>query len=152
MLATNDMPLVFTIPFVIVACIGAGVIIGGPTLRLRSDYLAIVTLGFGEIIRLTANNLEITGGPSGISGIPTFGLFGWTFRDGVDLFGIHFSGNILLYWTERPPPAAPRCSCGRSVWGTAQLVTIRSGWPPRTVTPSKECWGMWADPGRKAGE
>lgn len=98
-LATNDMPLVFTIPFVVVACIGAGVIIGGPTLRLRSDYLAIVTLGFGEIIRLTANNLDITGGPSGISGIPTFGLLGWTFRDGLDLFGIHFSGNILLYWT-----------------------------------------------------
>nr|WP_193312795.1 branched-chain amino acid ABC transporter permease [Georgenia subflava] len=98
-LATNDMPLVFTIPFVIVACIGAGIIIGGPTLRLRSDYLAIVTLGFGEIIRLTANNLEITGGPSGISGIPTFSFFGWSYRDGLDLFGIHFNGNILLYYT-----------------------------------------------------
>ncbi|GAA4287942.1 branched-chain amino acid ABC transporter permease [Georgenia daeguensis] len=98
-LATNEMPLVLTIPFVVVACIGAGLIIGGPTLRLRSDYLAIVTLGFGEIIRLTANNLELTGGPSGISGIPTFSFLGWSFRDGLDLFGIHFNGKILLYYT-----------------------------------------------------
>jgi len=48
----------------------AGIIIGAPTLRLRSDYLAIVTLGFGEIVRITANNLQFTGGASGIYGIP----------------------------------------------------------------------------------
>jgi branched-chain amino acid transport system permease protein len=47
-----------------------GVIIGAPTLRLRSDYLAIVTLGFGEIIRISAKNLDITGSASGIYGIP----------------------------------------------------------------------------------
>jgi branched-chain amino acid transport system permease protein len=47
-----------------------GIIIGTPTLRLRSDYLAIVTLGFGEIVRITANNLSFTGGASGIYGIP----------------------------------------------------------------------------------
>lgn len=93
-----DMPLVATIPFVIVACILAGLIIGGPTLRLRSDYLAIVTLGFGEIIRLTANNLEVTGGPSGISGIDTFEFFGWSFADGLTIGGIEFNGKILLYF------------------------------------------------------
>ncbi|MET9338002.1 MULTISPECIES: branched-chain amino acid ABC transporter permease [unclassified Nonomuraea] len=65
-----DLPLVATVPAVIVVTVIAGVIIGAPTLRLRSDYLAIVTLGFGEIIRITANNLPITGGPSGIYGIP----------------------------------------------------------------------------------
>jgi branched-chain amino acid transport system permease protein len=49
----------------------AGVILGSPTLRLRGDYLAIVTLGFGEIVRITANNLDsFTGGPRGIRGIP----------------------------------------------------------------------------------
>jgi branched-chain amino acid transport system permease protein len=49
----------------------AGIILGSPTLRLRGDYLAIVTLGFGEIIRVTANNLEsITLGPRGIASIP----------------------------------------------------------------------------------
>ena len=65
-----DLPLLATLPAVIVVTIIAGIVIGAPTLRLRSDYLAIVTLGFGEIIRITANNLEITGGPSGIYGIP----------------------------------------------------------------------------------
>lgn len=65
-----DLPLLFTIPAVLVMTILAGLIIGAPTLRLRSDYLAIVTLGFGEITRITANNLSITGGPSGIFGIP----------------------------------------------------------------------------------
>ncbi len=49
----------------------AGILLGSPTLRLRGDYLAIVTLGFGEIIRVTANNLEsITLGPRGIASIP----------------------------------------------------------------------------------
>jgi branched-chain amino acid transport system permease protein len=48
----------------------AGLILGAPTLRLRGDYLAIVTLGFGEIIRITANNTAYVGGPRGISDIP----------------------------------------------------------------------------------
>jgi branched-chain amino acid transport system permease protein len=49
----------------------AGIALGSPTLRLRGDYLAIVTLGFGEIVRITANNLDsFTGGPRGIRGIP----------------------------------------------------------------------------------
>jgi branched-chain amino acid transport system permease protein len=53
------------------AAIFAGILLGSPTLRLRGDYLAIVTLGFGEIIRIVANNLDnITGGPRGIRGIP----------------------------------------------------------------------------------
>lgn len=53
-----DWPLIATIPAVIGATVLAGIVIGGPTLRLRSDYLAIVTLGFGEIIRITAQNHE----------------------------------------------------------------------------------------------
>ncbi|HSL14784.1 MAG TPA: branched-chain amino acid ABC transporter permease [Actinomycetota bacterium] len=60
---------------ILLAAIGvsvvAGVILGSPTLRLRGDYLAIVTLGFGEIVRITANNLDsITLGPQGITSIP----------------------------------------------------------------------------------
>lgn len=58
-----------TIPFCLVFAGIAGVIIGYPTLRLRSDYLAIVTLGFGEIVRIIATNLDITGGPNGLYGI-----------------------------------------------------------------------------------
>jgi branched-chain amino acid transport system permease protein len=61
-------------PSLLLAAI-VGVLIGAPTLRLRSDYLAVVTLGAGEIIRILARNLKhITGGPSGLIGIkrPTF--------------------------------------------------------------------------------
>ncbi|MCX5420073.1 branched-chain amino acid ABC transporter permease [Streptomyces sp. NBC_00078] len=60
-----------------------GVLIGAPTLRLRGDYLAIVTLGFGEIFRITVNNLDgssgpnITNGPNGISMIPDLEIFGF---------------------------------------------------------------------------
>jgi branched-chain amino acid transport system permease protein len=82
----------------IVACITAGIIIGAPTLRLRSDYLAIVTLGFGEIIRITANNLKITGGPSGIHGIPTWSFGPWSFDDGFNLFGIDFPERVVFYY------------------------------------------------------
>jgi branched-chain amino acid transport system permease protein len=78
-------PLIATIPVVIVAAVVGGVVIGGPTLRLRSDYLAIVTLGFGEIIRITANNLDFTGGPNGLYGIPDFGTFG-------------VRSDVALYW------------------------------------------------------
>lgn len=66
-----------TIPIAVVFSTMAGVIIGGPTLRLRSDYLAIVTLGFGEIVRIVARNLEITGGASGLIGIERPTLFGF---------------------------------------------------------------------------
>lgn len=69
----------------------SGFLLGFPVLRLRGDYLAIVTLGFGEIVRiLLLNNTEITGGPNGISQIPKptfFGLeFSRTTRDGWDTF------------------------------------------------------------------
>ncbi len=58
-----------TIHFAVLFAGISGIIIGWPTLRLRSDYLAIVTLGFGEIVRIIAVNLDITGGPNGIYGI-----------------------------------------------------------------------------------
>jgi len=66
-----------TIPVAVGCSACAGIIIGGPTLRLRSDYLAIVTLGFGEIVRIIARNLEITGGASGLIGIEKPSLFGF---------------------------------------------------------------------------
>ena len=57
-------------PFGILFAMIAGLLLGLPALRLRGDYLAIITLGFGEIIRIVALNLEITGGTNGIPGIP----------------------------------------------------------------------------------
>jgi branched-chain amino acid transport system permease protein len=58
------------LPIAIMFTMISGVILGWPTLRLRGDYLAIVTLGFGEIIRIVARNSTFTGGPQGIAAIP----------------------------------------------------------------------------------
>jgi branched-chain amino acid transport system permease protein len=70
-----------------------GILLGIPVLRLRGDYLAIVTLGFGEIIRMILENWdEVTHGPSGIPNIPKPGLFG------IDL-GFHASTIYLYYIT-----------------------------------------------------
>lgn len=72
-------------PFWIILFIGLAVaalfggILGAPTLRLRGDYLAIVTLGFGEIIPDAAQNLSVTGGPEGITGIAHPSAFGFDF-------------------------------------------------------------------------
>ncbi len=87
-----------------------GMILGFPVLRLRGDYLAIVTLGFGEIIRILLNNwTSLTGGPNGIGGIPEPTLFGMEFGRRVkeegntsfhETFGIAYSGEhkvIFLY-------------------------------------------------------
>ncbi len=60
-----------------------GLALGLPTLRLKEDYLAIVTLGFGVILDLSMRNLEITGGPDGIVGIPSPVILGLSFRDPV---------------------------------------------------------------------
>lgn len=61
-----------SIPFAIATCLIAGVLLGGPTLRLRGDYLAIVTLGFHEIVYLVAKNSDgFTGGTRGAFGIPS---------------------------------------------------------------------------------
>lgn len=87
-----------------------GVILGFPVLRLRGDYLAIVTLGFGEIIRVVLLNwVEFTKGPDGISGIPRPTFFGLPFRrrppEDVEafhqFFGIDFSSMhriVFLYY------------------------------------------------------
>jgi branched-chain amino acid transport system permease protein len=86
-----------------------GFLLGLPVLRLRGDYLAIVTLGFGEITRLLLNNLNfLTGGPDGIGNIPRPTLFGLEFsrrpsEGGTtfhDFFGIEYSGDygvIFMY-------------------------------------------------------
>ncbi|GAA1788630.1 branched-chain amino acid ABC transporter permease [Planosporangium flavigriseum] len=63
-------PWIVCIPLAIALTMISGVLLGWPTLRLRGDYLAIVTLGFGEIIRLFAVNSSITAGNRGITGVP----------------------------------------------------------------------------------
>ncbi|MDQ2694137.1 MAG: high-affinity branched-chain amino acid ABC transporter permease LivM, partial [Pseudomonadota bacterium] len=68
------------LPVCVLLAAGAGGLLGFPVLRLRGDYLAIVTLGFGEIIRILLNNLDrLTGGPDGIGNIPKPTLLGLEF-------------------------------------------------------------------------
>ncbi len=57
----------------------AGLLVGGPSLRLKGDYLAIVTLGFGEIIRVILQNVNAVGGARGMIGIPDYTNLFWTF-------------------------------------------------------------------------
>jgi branched-chain amino acid transport system permease protein len=96
------------LPFWIILPIGAavaalfGVLLGAPTLKLRGDYLAIVTLGFGEIIRILLNNLSrpvnITSGPQGIARIDPFTLDGFSFGTYQTFLGLEWSGPIKYYY------------------------------------------------------
>ncbi|MFJ2268162.1 branched-chain amino acid ABC transporter permease [Streptomyces sp. NPDC087849] len=80
-----------------------GVLIGAPTLRLRGDYLAIVTLGFGEIFRLTVNNLngnsgpDLTNGSQGIPSIPDLKFFGFDFGLKHDILGFNLGRSANYY-------------------------------------------------------
>ena len=77
-LANNAFFLFILISGGLVAAV-AGLMVGIPSLRLRGDYLAIVTLGFGEIIRVVFQNTEAVGGARGLGGIPQFTTLFWTF-------------------------------------------------------------------------
>jgi branched-chain amino acid transport system permease protein len=78
---TNMLDLPFIVG-ILVACLAAGLagfIIGVPTLRLKGDYLAIATLAFGEIIRVTLQNIDYVNGPAGIMGITKLTTWPWLF-------------------------------------------------------------------------
>ena len=79
-----------------------GVLLGAPTLRLRGDYLAIVTLGFGEIIRIFLNNLNapinITNGPQGVNRIDPLRIGGLALDRSQELFGLTFPATHLYYY------------------------------------------------------
>jgi branched-chain amino acid transport system permease protein len=79
-----------------------GVLLGAPTLRLRGDYLAIVTLGFGEIVRIFLNNLNapvnITNGPQGVSGIDAIHFAGVTFAKPISFLGFTIPSLNAYYY------------------------------------------------------
>ncbi|HSQ09462.1 MAG TPA: ABC transporter ATP-binding protein, partial [Burkholderiaceae bacterium] len=79
-----------------------GIILGAPVLKLRGDYLAIVTLGFGEIVRIFLNNLNapvnITNGPQGITLIDPITIAGVNFGKTQNLFGISLPSVYLYYY------------------------------------------------------
>ncbi|HEY4958711.1 MAG TPA: hypothetical protein VII31_12940, partial [Caldimonas sp.] len=86
------IPWWVVIPLGAVVAGAAGVLLGAPTLKLRGDYLAIVTLGFGEIVRVFLNNLDapvnITNGPKGIAGIDEISVFGVNLGKTQHFFGL----------------------------------------------------------------
>ncbi|MBL8384429.1 MAG: ABC transporter ATP-binding protein [Burkholderiales bacterium] len=96
------------LPFWAILPIGAlaacvfGVLLGAPTLKLRGDYLAIVTLGFGEIVRIFLNNLSrpvnITNGPQGIARIDPVRIGEFDFSTTSKIAGLTFSGPIKYYY------------------------------------------------------
>ena len=96
------------LPFWMILPLGAavacmfGVLLGAPTLKLRGDYLAIVTLGFGEIVRIFMNNLSqpvnITNGPQGITLIDPFRIGDFNFAKTEVMLGLVFTGPIKYYY------------------------------------------------------
>ncbi|MDQ6617960.1 MAG: branched-chain amino acid ABC transporter permease [Actinomycetota bacterium] len=95
------------LPFVVVIFVGAsvaglvGLFVGAPTLRLRGDYLAIVTLGFGEIFRITANNWDgLTRGPNGIAGIPDLKAGSFNLGDAHKVLGVGLPSFANYYFVE----------------------------------------------------
>ena len=94
------------LPFLLAAiCAGIvaglfGAIVGSPTLRVRGDYLAIVTLAFGEIfVRVSQNNIGgLTGGSNAIPNIPDLSLFGSQFNDSLTIGGIQLPSGVLYYF------------------------------------------------------
>jgi branched-chain amino acid transport system permease protein len=96
------------LPFWVILPIGAavaclfGVLLGAPTLKLRGDYLAIVTLGFGEIIRIFLNNLSqpvnLTNGPQGITLIDPFRIGSFSFAQNETIAGVLVTGPVKYYY------------------------------------------------------
>ncbi len=100
--AGMQSPWWLTIPIAAAVAAVAGVMLGAPTLKLRGDYLAIVTLGFGEIVRVFLNNLDapvnITNGPRGISQIGSINFFGLDLGKPLQLGFIDLPSVTLHYY------------------------------------------------------
>lgn len=98
------LPFIPAMAIVTIVTAISGILIGAPTLRLRGDYLAIVTLGFGEITYICLVNLDrpinITGGPSGLIRIDSPQLFGFTFETNVHYYYLFLSTLILLLFAS----------------------------------------------------
>jgi branched-chain amino acid transport system permease protein len=96
------LPLWLVIPLAALIAGVFGILLGAPTLRLRGDYLAIVTLGFGEIIRVFMNNLDhpvnLTNGPKGIGQIDSIKFFGLDLGKKLNLGGFELASVTLYYY------------------------------------------------------
>ncbi|AOI93112.1 ABC transporter ATP-binding protein [Burkholderia pseudomultivorans] len=103
-LAPNGLhvPFLIIVPIAMALAATFGILLGAPTLRLRGDYLAIVTLGFGEIVRIFMNNLDrpvnITNGPKGITGIDPVHVGGFSLAQTHTIFGFQLPSVYLYYY------------------------------------------------------
>ncbi len=91
-------PLWALLPLGALLAASFGALLGAPTLRLRGDYLAIVTMGFGEIIRVFLRNLTITNGPAGIDLIDPLSIGGFSFARSHSLMGWELPGLYSYYF------------------------------------------------------
>ncbi|CAM2194192.1 ABC transporter ATP-binding protein [Paraburkholderia sp. A1RI_3L] len=95
-------PIWLIVPIAMALAAIFGILLGAPTLRLRGDYLAIVTLGFGEIVRIFMNNLDrpvnITNGPQGITGIDPVKVGGFSLQQTHTFFGFSFPSVYMYYY------------------------------------------------------
>lgn len=96
-------PFWLVVPVASLCAALAGILLGTPILKLRGDYLALVTLGFGEIIRIVMNNegkdhRNITNGPRGIADIESVSLFGHPLADSLTVFGHRLTKEFLYYY------------------------------------------------------
>ncbi len=96
------LPFWISLPIGFVVAAMFGVLLGAPTLKLRGDYLAIVTLGFGEIIRIFMNNLNapvnITNGPQGINLVDPLMIGSFSFGKNEIIAGLSISGPMKVYY------------------------------------------------------
>ncbi len=97
------IPLMVIIPLGAGLAAIAGIMLGTPILKLRGDYLALVTLGFGEIIRIFMNNLgknefNLTNGPRGINRIDPVSVFGYPLDRTLTIGGVQFTKEFLYYY------------------------------------------------------
>ena len=114
-----------------------GILFGAPTLRLRGDYLAIVTLGFGEIVPIVVRNWsDLTNGAAGLNGVAAPKLFGWSF--GVDALPYYYVAiamvAMLIFISIRlrdPESAAPG-------WRSVRTRSPPARWA--STAPSSSCW------------
>ena len=94
--------LLLIIPAAVLVAAFFGALLGAPTLKLRGDYLAIVTLGFGEIVRIFLNNLDhpvnITNGPKGLGQIDSIRIFGLDLSKPLSIFGFELASVTLYYY------------------------------------------------------
>ena len=126
-----------------------GILLGAPTLKLRGDYLAIVTLGFGEIIRVFLNNLDhpvnITNGPQGASSqidsiqllrpstwARPWTIFGFTIPS-VSLYYYLFLALVMRQRGHLPPPASSRASAAPG-WRSAKTRSPPRPWASTPAT------------------